>query len=49
VPAAGNQDHLDSGFVRAAQGLEIHFRDSKLGVEQGAVNIHGKKTDGRSH
>jgi hypothetical protein len=35
--------------MRTAQGFEIHFRDSKLGIEQGAVNIYGKKTDGRSH
>src|SRR5579864_3544472 len=49
MPATGDQDDLDSSLICPAQGLEIYFRNSKLGVEQGAVNIDGKKTDGKSH
>ena len=49
VPASGYHDYFRTTGVGALQGLEVRFRDMKLRVKQGAVNIHGNKTYGRRH
>lgn len=49
VPAPGDERDLNPFPMSPAQGGEIGVRDLKLRVEQRAVNVYGKKADGRSH
>ncbi len=49
MPASGDKDDFDSALVRPAQRIEIGFCDMKLRIQQCAVNINGKKADGRRH
>jgi hypothetical protein len=49
MSAAGDQKYLNAAVVGASQGIDVHRRNVKLGTEQGAVNIHGQHTGGKSH
>jgi hypothetical protein len=49
VATTRDECYLDSQFVRTAQGGDIGCRNLELRVEQGAIDIDGDKTDGRSH
>jgi hypothetical protein len=49
MPAASDEDDLDARGMCAAQGLQIAIRDGKLGIEERAIDIDGKKTDYTSH
>ena len=45
VPPAGDEDDLDPKRVRAAQSSQVNWRDLKLGIEQGAVDIDGNEAE----
>jgi len=49
MAASSNQHDFNPGRLCTPQGFNIHWRDAELGVEQSAVYINGKKTDGESH
>ncbi len=49
MPPPGDQHDFNPFPMSPAHGGEISVRDLKLRIEQRAVNIHGKKADGRSH
>ena len=49
MAASRNQHDFNSGRMCTSQGFNIYWRDAELGVEQSAVYINGKKTDGESH
>src|SRR5215475_6775394 len=49
MTAACDKDDLDPLLVGSPQGIEISRCDLKLGVQQCAVDINGKKADGRRH
>src|SRR5271170_608114 len=49
VPPPGYQDDFDALLMGAAQRCKVYFRDLKLWIEQGAVDIGSQQTDRRSH
>ncbi len=49
VATASDKRDFNSQFVCTAQGGGIGRRYLELRVEQGAIDIDGDKTDGRSH
>ncbi len=46
MAATGDENDFDTGGVSAAESFEIIWRDLKLGIEKGAVDIGGEKADG---
>src|SRR5205823_10547521 len=49
MAASSNQRDFHPMLIRLPQRLQIKVRDVKLRVKQGAININGKKTNGKSH
>ena len=46
VAASGDEDDFDAGGVSSTQSGEIVWGNLELRVEEGAVDIGGKKADG---
>jgi hypothetical protein len=43
---SGDQDYFHPRFICTLKCRQISLGDLELGVEQGAVNIHGEQADG---
>ena len=46
MAASGDEDDFDAGGVSSTQSGEIVWGNLELRVEEGAVDIGGKKADG---
>jgi hypothetical protein len=49
VTSPGAQHDLDTSLVGPTQGVTVFLRKFDLGIEQGAIDVNGDKTDGALH